>query len=91
MPEDLFFDMFSRLFLSICLGGYIINMKAISLFIGVMLFLPNVVLAELEIDGSLDEPDWTTVSGTMPSVVGDEYQMTTGPVVVKHYYRLQKP
>lgn len=38
----------------------------------------------------LPEPDWTTVPGT-PSVVGDEYQLTTGPVVVKQYYRLQKP
>ena len=45
---------------------------------------------QLQRSGSLDEPDWTTVSGT-PSVVGDEYQLTTGPVVVKHYYRLQKP
>ena len=46
---------------------------------------------QLQHSGSLVDPDWTTVSGTMPSVVGDEYQLTTGPVVVKHYYRLQKP
>ena len=39
---------------------------------------------------SLVEPDWATVPGT-PSVVGSEYQMTTGPLFVKHYYRLQKP
>ena len=45
---------------------------------------------QLQRSSRLDEPDWTTVSGT-PSVVGDEYQLTTGPVVVKHYYRLQKP
>ena len=45
---------------------------------------------QLQRSGSLVAPDWTTVSGT-PSVVGDEYQLTTGPVVVKHYYRLQKP
>ena len=45
---------------------------------------------QLQHSGSLVDPDWTTVSGT-PSVVGDEYQLTTGPVVVKHYYRLQKP
>lgn len=46
---------------------------------------------QLQRSGSLEESDWTTVSGTMPSVVGDEYQLTTGPVVVKHYYRLRKP
>ena len=45
---------------------------------------------QLQRSGSLVAPDWTTVFGT-PSVVGDEYQLTTGPVVVKHYYRLQKP
>ena len=45
---------------------------------------------QLQRSSRLDEPDWTTVSGT-PTVVGDENQMTTGPVVVKHYYRLQKP
>ena len=46
---------------------------------------------QLQRSSSLDESDWITVSGTMPAVVGDEYQLTTGPVVVKHYYRLQKP
>jgi len=45
---------------------------------------------QLQRASRLAEPDWTPVSGT-PSVVGDEYQLTTGPVVVKHYYRLQKP
>ena len=45
---------------------------------------------QLQQASRLADPDWTPVSGT-PSVVGDEYQLTTGPVVVKHYYRLQKP
>ena len=46
---------------------------------------------QLQHSGSLVDPDWTTVSGTMPSVVGDEYQLTTGPLVATRYYRLQKP
>ena len=45
---------------------------------------------QLQRSGSLVDPDWTTVSGT-PSVVGDEYQLTTGPVIATRYYRLQKP
>lgn len=45
---------------------------------------------QLQHASRLAEPDWTTVSGT-PAVVGDEYQMTTGPVVAKRYYRLQQP
>ena len=45
---------------------------------------------QLQHSGSLVIPDWTAVSGT-PSVVGDEYQLITGPVVATRYYRLQKP
>ncbi len=45
---------------------------------------------QLQRASRLAEPDWTTVSGS-PSVVGNEYQLTTGPVVVKHYFRLHKP
>ena len=45
---------------------------------------------QLQHSGSLVDPDWTAVSGT-PSVAGDEYQLTTGPLVATRYYRLQKP
>ena len=45
---------------------------------------------QLQHASSLVEPDWTTVPGT-PAVAGSEYQMTTGPLFVKHYYRLHKP
>ena len=45
---------------------------------------------QLQRASRLAEPDWTTVSGA-PSVVGNENQLTTGPVVVKHYFRLHKP
>ena len=44
---------------------------------------------QLQHASSLVEPDWTPVPGT-PSGAGTEYQLTTGPLVVKHYYRLRK-
>lgn len=45
---------------------------------------------QLQQASHLIEPDWTTVAGA-PTLVGADYQLTTGPLAVKHYYRLQKP
>lgn len=45
---------------------------------------------QLQDASSLIEPDWDAVAGT-PVVVGDEYQVIVSPLVVKRYYRLQKP
>lgn len=44
----------------------------------------------LQYASSLIAPDWADVAGT-PVVVGDDYQMTVSPPVVKRYYRLRKP
>ncbi len=45
---------------------------------------------QLQDASSLIIPDWDDVPGA-PTIVGDEYQVTLSPLVVKRYYRLHKP